>query len=378
MQEVYSCNPPVIHRDIKPSNILLSNRTGNSIGELYLVDFGSVQTAASKGEGTITIVGSYGYIPLEQFGGQTTTASDLYSLGMTLVYMMTGVHPAELPQHNGRVKFQSNQIGNGLKCWLIKITEPYLDKRFDSVKSAQAGLLAKEENSEGFANLRPRYSKIRLNFYPNRLEIAFTKETIKRKLSVENGFIYLCLFAGLFTCILPFTLYLLGIKGIIGILGLLTLTSYLWIDAFCEFTFFRPPQIYYSHEIVSINSDKSVQWTSYFNQKLKLPKCDDRPSPDEEVNLIVYHTGDKVTKYIGDSKHKLSLHTDKKEYIIGDHQQSKKELWWLGKEISNFLGLELQVNFPSQTRSLKSLESPKVQKKERLKDFPEIFNGYFY
>jgi len=36
--------PPVIHRDIKPSNILISNRTGNSIGDLYLVDFGSVQT----------------------------------------------------------------------------------------------------------------------------------------------------------------------------------------------------------------------------------------------------------------------------------------------------------------------------------------------
>ena len=86
--------PPVIHRDLKPSNILLTNRSGNSIGNVYLVDFGSVQTVASKDNGTITIVGTYGYIPLEQFGGQTTTASDLYSLGMTLIYLITGVHPA--------------------------------------------------------------------------------------------------------------------------------------------------------------------------------------------------------------------------------------------------------------------------------------------
>ena len=88
--------PPIIHRDIKPSNILLTNRSGNSVGDVYLVDFGSVQTVASKENGTITIVGSYGYIPLEQFGGQTTVASDLYSLGMTLIYLITGVHPAEI------------------------------------------------------------------------------------------------------------------------------------------------------------------------------------------------------------------------------------------------------------------------------------------
>jgi serine/threonine protein kinase len=103
-------NPPVIHRDLKPSNILITNRSGNSVGDVYLVDFGSVQTVASKEQGTITIVGSYGYIPLEQFGGQTTTASDLYSLGMTLIYLITGIHPAELPSVNGRVQFNSDSI----------------------------------------------------------------------------------------------------------------------------------------------------------------------------------------------------------------------------------------------------------------------------
>ena len=41
-------HPPVIHRDIKPSNILLGNRSGHSIGDVYLVDFGSVQTVAKK------------------------------------------------------------------------------------------------------------------------------------------------------------------------------------------------------------------------------------------------------------------------------------------------------------------------------------------
>ncbi len=77
-------NPPVIHRDIKPSNILLTNRSGNSVGNIYLVDFGSVQNVLANDDGTITIVGTYGYMPIEQFSGQTIRASDLYSLGATL------------------------------------------------------------------------------------------------------------------------------------------------------------------------------------------------------------------------------------------------------------------------------------------------------
>jgi serine/threonine protein kinase len=58
--------PVVIHRDLKPSNILLGDRTGNSVGSVYLVDFGAVQAARTGG--TITVVGTYGYMPPEQFG----------------------------------------------------------------------------------------------------------------------------------------------------------------------------------------------------------------------------------------------------------------------------------------------------------------------
>jgi serine/threonine protein kinase len=81
--------PPIIHRDIKPSNILLTDRSGNSPGKVYLVDFGSVQTIAAQAGSTITVVGTYGYMPPEQFGGRVSPASDLYSLGTTLIYLLT-------------------------------------------------------------------------------------------------------------------------------------------------------------------------------------------------------------------------------------------------------------------------------------------------
>jgi serine/threonine protein kinase len=41
---LHELNPPVIHRDITPSNILLGELSGNSVGQVYLVGFGSMQT----------------------------------------------------------------------------------------------------------------------------------------------------------------------------------------------------------------------------------------------------------------------------------------------------------------------------------------------
>lgn len=183
-------NPPVIHRDIKPSNILLRNRSGNSIGDVYLVDFGSVQTVSKKEEGTITIVGSYGYIPLEQFGGKTTTASDLYSLGMTLIYLLTGTHPAGLPQVEGRVKFNA-EISKRFERWLEKMTHPHLDKRFDSAKAAQAALKSKDGSYGSFDQLKPANTQIRLYRDKNRLQINWQEaNTIRISQMIFRLFVY--------------------------------------------------------------------------------------------------------------------------------------------------------------------------------------------
>jgi serine/threonine protein kinase len=107
--------PTVIHRDIKPSNILLGDRSGNSLGQVYLVDFGSVQTVADGG--TITVVGIYGYMPPEQFGGKTIPASDLYSLGATLIDLLTRTHPADLPSRNGCIRFEAERLVVGHPLW---------------------------------------------------------------------------------------------------------------------------------------------------------------------------------------------------------------------------------------------------------------------
>jgi serine/threonine protein kinase len=164
-------SPSVIHRDIKPSNILIDSR-GNSIGDIYLVDFGSVQTAACTNDGTMTIVGTSGYMPLEQFSGQTVMASDLYSLGMTIIYLLTGNHPAELLTVNGRVKFTA-EISSRLYRWLEKMTHPYLDKRFDSAKFSQIALASEDGNYGSFDYLKPAYTQVRLERDREKIEIRF-------------------------------------------------------------------------------------------------------------------------------------------------------------------------------------------------------------
>jgi serine/threonine protein kinase len=128
--------PPVIHRDIKPSNILLGNRSGNIIGQVYLVDFGSVQTLAVNEGGTITVVGTYGYMPPEQFGDRASPASDLYALGATLIHLVTGKSPADLLE-NFRIQLSaSSNISTDMFQWLKALTEPAFDQRLSSAHDA--------------------------------------------------------------------------------------------------------------------------------------------------------------------------------------------------------------------------------------------------
>lgn len=172
---LHNRQPPVIHRDIKPSNILLGDRSGHRVGQVYLVDFGSVQNTAAIEGGTFTVVGTYGYMPLEQFSGRSVPASDLYSVGATLLYLATGKHPADFPQKDLRLQFETFvHLIPPLNNWLSQMIEPSVEKRFHS---ARAALQALDETGQMSAAIHQRFLKFGDRLSPECSKFLVTKTT---------------------------------------------------------------------------------------------------------------------------------------------------------------------------------------------------------
>lgn len=167
---LHKLSPPVLHRDIKPSNLLLdSSKIKNQI---YLVDFGAVQDRAATEGATFTVVGTYGYAPLEQFGGRATPASDLYALGATLIHLATGIPPADLPQFDSKMQFAHlTKLNPGFVRWLQLLTEPNLENRFQTAEAALEALQinqlaitsANQDIPDTFISVRKSSDKLAIN-----------------------------------------------------------------------------------------------------------------------------------------------------------------------------------------------------------------------
>ncbi|MFN6479505.1 serine/threonine-protein kinase [Nostoc sp. DedQUE07] len=151
---LHELNPGVLHRDIKPSNLIWGEDN-----QIYLVDFGAVQDKAAKEGVTFTVVGTYGYAPMEQFGGRAVAASDLYALGATLIHLLTGTSPSDLPQQDLRLQFTDRvNLSPSFVSWLQKLIEPAPEQRFTSASVAlnalKSGLTVKSANRNQLLPLR--------------------------------------------------------------------------------------------------------------------------------------------------------------------------------------------------------------------------------
>ncbi|MEH2282354.1 MAG: GUN4 domain-containing protein [Nostoc sp.] len=141
----------VIHRDIKPENIMR-----RLDGKLILIDFGVSKQITKTFAGVGTTVGTPGYTPLEQMRGQVFPASDLYSLGVTCIRLLTQC----LPNTDG-----SDELYDALRgCWiwrkylpqsinpdfgqvLDKLIQDYVKKRYQSVDEVIQALNTENLNS---------------------------------------------------------------------------------------------------------------------------------------------------------------------------------------------------------------------------------------
>jgi len=81
--------PPIVHRDLTPDNLVL-----RGTNEICLIDFGAANEFMSTATGTL--VGKQAYIAPEQFRGKAQMVSDIYSLGCTMYFLLTGKDPEPL------------------------------------------------------------------------------------------------------------------------------------------------------------------------------------------------------------------------------------------------------------------------------------------
>jgi serine/threonine-protein kinase len=94
----------VIHRDLRPANVLV---TDNDM--LKVADFGTSRFLEIAAHGT-TVIGSPPYMAPEQFHGKAVFASDLYSLGVTMYQMLTGVLPYDTPAPSDLARLMSGEL----------------------------------------------------------------------------------------------------------------------------------------------------------------------------------------------------------------------------------------------------------------------------
>lgn len=90
--DLHRCVPPIIHRDIKPSNIMLSND-----GVVKLIDFNAAKQFSSGQNEDTWLMGTQKFAAPEQYGfGQSDQRTDIYAIGVTMHYLLTGCFPKEI------------------------------------------------------------------------------------------------------------------------------------------------------------------------------------------------------------------------------------------------------------------------------------------
>lgn len=128
----------VVHRDVKPENIILEG--GKPGGKVFLVDFGGIQqgskdVADSEVMDTGTLVGTYGYMAPEQLRGSARPASDLFALGGTLLYLLSGEPPSAFPQRRLKVDFSRIEMSPRLNNLLEGLLQPAYEDRLTATQA---------------------------------------------------------------------------------------------------------------------------------------------------------------------------------------------------------------------------------------------------
>ena len=135
----------VIHRDIKPSNLIRRRKDG----KIALIDFGAVKEIGTaifeSPEKTLQtqVIGTPGYMPPEQNNGKPLFSSDLYALGKTAIYGLTGRSPVdweEIETNEMISWYEKTTISQQLSQIIRRMTSPKTSERYHSAQEVLADI----------------------------------------------------------------------------------------------------------------------------------------------------------------------------------------------------------------------------------------------
>jgi serine/threonine protein kinase len=194
---------PVIHRDIKPANIIRRR----SDGKLVLVDFGAAKLASETLLAkTGTSIGSAEYAAPEQVRGKPTFASDIYSLGVTCIHLLTSIPPFDLysvgeNDWDWQNSLGDNKVDEKLGEVIDKMINPALSRRYRSALESLSAL----ENSQEIVNSKGQYGLRNRDSQEDRLmQEALSILPTSSLPALNTGGLIGVLVAGLFHEMLPF------------------------------------------------------------------------------------------------------------------------------------------------------------------------------
>lgn len=149
---LHSRRPPVIYRDMKPANIMLKPE-----GNLKVIDFGTAREYKGENSVDTMVLGTPGYAPPEQHGSrQTDERSDIYALGMTMHYLLTGKEPGMGDYTYAPVRRWKPEVSEGLERVIDKCTALDPEERYQNCRELMYALEHYEEEESAYKKRQRR------------------------------------------------------------------------------------------------------------------------------------------------------------------------------------------------------------------------------
>lgn len=155
----------VIHRDLKPSNLMRRRQDG----KIVLIDFGAVKQVSTQvvnpqtGQTRTISIGTQGYTPKEQLGGNPRFSSDIYSAGIIAIQMLTGVHPRNLAEDDqtGEISWRDRapHVSAELADFLDNMVRYDFRARYPTAAEALVALRNLSTSRTQFGPISPPFSE---------------------------------------------------------------------------------------------------------------------------------------------------------------------------------------------------------------------------